>query len=220
MGDTVEITTQNTTVEEWTWALAQSTGSPGGGAGAGLMLAIAASLTSMVAGYTQTSEDQRPELSLILQRAHELRHEALRLADEDAAASKAFGAAFRLQPGSARDSAISEASVEAAKASAVLGQKAIEAIEDLAWLSTYGNRALIADVVVGFGALRSTLAGARTNVSFDLSTLTAAGQTLEEIRAQHPVLWSMVGKLNEGIERIDGLMAGLDPEAAPTDDMS
>ncbi|GAA5228995.1 cyclodeaminase/cyclohydrolase family protein [Paeniglutamicibacter antarcticus] len=220
MSDPVEITTQNTTVEEWTWALAQSTGSPGGGAGAGLMLAVAASLTSMVAGYSQASEESGLEVSSILPRARALRHEALRLADEDSAASKAFGAAFRMNPGSARDSAISEASVEAAKASAVLGQRALEAIEDLAWLSTHGNRALIADVVVGFGALRSTLAGARTNVSFDLSTLTAAGKSMEEIHKQHPVLWSMVGKLHAGIERIDGLVAGLDPKAAPTDDRS
>lgn len=51
-----EITTQESTVEDWTHALGKPIGAPGGGAGAGVMLAIAASLTSMVAGYTDAEK--------------------------------------------------------------------------------------------------------------------------------------------------------------------
>ncbi|UKA75618.1 cyclodeaminase/cyclohydrolase family protein [Arthrobacter sp. FW306-07-I] len=209
-----EVTTQESTVEEWTRALAESTGSPGGGAGTGLMLAVAASLTSMVAGY---SGDDGGEPDRIRERAQELRQEALRLADDDASASKAFGAAFRLEPGDERDEAIRRASVEAAAASAVLGERAIEAIDDLAWLATNGNRALVADVVVAFGALRAAVAGARTNVSFDLGSLRSAGTDLEQVREQHPDLWAAVEKLNAGMDRIDELTAAIDNRAAPTD---
>jgi len=201
-------------VEEWTRALAESTGSPGGGAGTGLMLAVAASLTSMVAGY---SGDDGGEPARIRERAQALRQEALRLADDDASASKAFGAAFRLEPGEERDEAIRRASVEAAAASAVLGERAIEAIDDLAWLATKGNRALVADVVVAFGALRAALAGARTNVSFDLGSLRSAGTSLEQVRGQHPDLWAAVEKLNAAMDRIDELSTAVDHRAAPTD---
>ncbi len=99
MNDSESVTTQQSTVEEWTKALAESTGSPGGGgAGTGVMLSIAASLTSMVAGYTEAEEAQREQLAGIHSRAHELRRTALQLADDDASASNAFGAAFRLDP--------------------------------------------------------------------------------------------------------------------------
>lgn len=216
--DKPEVTTQESTVEEWTRALAESTGSPGGGAGTGLMLAVAASLTSMVAGYSEdNSGDDGGEPGRIRDRARALRREALRLADEDASASKAFGAAFRLEPGPERDEAIRNASLEAAASSAVLGERAIEAIDDLAWLATNGNRALVADVVVAFGALRAAVAGARTNVSFDLGSLRSAGTSLEQVREQQPELWAAVEKLNTAMDRIDTLAAGIDHRAAPTD---
>ncbi|MFF1830105.1 cyclodeaminase/cyclohydrolase family protein [Paenarthrobacter sp. NPDC058040] len=206
-----KINTQHSTVEEWTEALAESTGSPGGGAGTGVMLAVAASLTSMVAGYSENADEG------LLDRARSLRRTALRLADEDAVASKAFGAAFRLDPGPKREEAIQQASVEAAKASALLGDHAIAAIEDLGWLAENGNPALIADVVVAFGALRAAIAGARTNVSFDLATLAKDGTSLEEVRSRHPKLWETVGRLSEAMDRIDELTAQVDTKAAPTD---
>jgi formiminotetrahydrofolate cyclodeaminase len=217
MTNSAAATTQQSTVEDWTKALAESKGSPGGGAGTGVMLSIAAALTSMVAGYTEPEDHQRDELSGIHARAHELRKTALQLADDDSSASNAFGAAFRLDPGPERDEAIHQASVEAAKASAVLGERAIDAIEDLGWLASHGNPALIADVVVGFGALRAAITGARTNVSFDLASLTSAGTPLEEVREQHPDLWTTVSRLSDALERIDQLAAGVDKKAAPTE---
>ncbi|MGK3647224.1 cyclodeaminase/cyclohydrolase family protein [Pseudarthrobacter enclensis] len=212
-----DITTQSSTVEEWTQALAESTGSPGGGAGTGVMLAVAASLASMVAGYTDAADGRQGTVDSIRARARTLRQEALRLADEDSAASRAFGAAFRLEPGPERDEAVRGASVEAAKASAVLGDHAIAAFDDLAWLATHGNKALIADVVVAFGALRAAVAGARTNVSFDLASLRSTGASLEQIRDQQPDLWAAVEKLTEAMDRIDRLTAAIDHRAAPTD---
>jgi formiminotetrahydrofolate cyclodeaminase len=217
--DADDVTTQRSTVDDWTRALAESTGSPGGGAGTGVMLAVAASLTSMVAGYTETDHHRRSELANIHARAHSLREAALRLADEDASASEAFGAAFRLEPGPERDDAIHQASVNAAKSSAVLGDRAIDAIADLGWLAANGNPALVADVVVAFGALRAAVSGARTNVSFDLAALTKAGGALEQVREQHPVLWATVERLTAALDQIDGLTAGIDHRAAPTDNV-
>ena len=214
MNDSESVTTQLSTVEEWTKALAESSGSPGGGAGTGVMLSIAASLTSMVAGYTEAEKNQQEELAGIHSRARELRQTALQLADDDASASNAFGAAFRLDPGPEREKAIHRASVDAAKASAVLGERAIDAIEDLGWLALNGNPALIADVVVGFGALRAAITGARTNVSFDL---TSAGTDLEHVREEHPHLWNTVSRLSDALRRIDELTAGVDKKAAPTE---
>lgn len=217
MADFEAVTTHGSTVDEWTRALAESTGSPGGGAGAGLMLAMAASLTSMVAGYTDAGPSRRDELDELHARARSLRVAALQLADEDASASKAFGAAFRLPPGAERDAEIHKASVEAAKTSAIVGERAIEAIPDLEWLADKGNPALIADVMVAFGALRAALTGARTNVSFDLSTSASAGRTLEQIRHEHPDLWASVQRLGAALDQIDRLTAEIDHRAVPTD---
>ena len=211
--DAKAVTTQRSTVEDWTQALAESVGSPGGGAGAGVMLAIAASLASMVAGYTEADGHQRQDLADVHARVRSLRETALRLADEDASASQAFGAAFRLDPGPEREDAIRRASVDAAKASAVLGEHAIGAIEDLEWLASNGNPALVADIVVAFGALRAAVTGARTNVRFDLAALTSAGRTPEQIREEQPALWSTVENLDAAVERIDRLTAKINHRA-------
>lgn len=217
MAEKDEITTQRSTVEEWTRGLAESVGSPGGGAGAGVMLAIAASLASMVAGYTEVEPDQQEKVAQLRTRAQSLRQRALQLADDDAEASRAFGAAFRLERGKEREEAIRQASLGAAQASASLGDHAIEAIDDLIWLANEGNPALIADVVVAFGALRAAVTGARTNVSFDLATLRSSGLSLEDVRDQHSGLWETVGRFESAIERIDRSMAAVDDRAAPTE---
>lgn len=220
MGDSEEVTTQNSTVENWTRALEKSVGSPGGGAGVGVMLAIAASLTSMVAGYTEAGPDQQEELDGVRTRARNLRQVALQLADDDAAASRAFGEAFTLERSDERrDQAIRQASLDASRSSATLGEHAIEAIEDLVWLAGNGNPALIADVVVAFGALRAAATGARTNASFDLATLKSSGTSLEAIREQHPELWAVVKRLDAAIERIDTSTSAVDNRAAPTDSL-
>jgi formiminotetrahydrofolate cyclodeaminase len=210
-------TTRDSAVDEWMRALSESTGSPGGGAGAGVMLAIAASLTSMVAGYTEPADGEKDALDALLRRAHALREEALDLADEDATASKAFEAAFRLPTGKERDEAIRNASIAAAETSAALGGSAVGAIDDLAWLAEHGNRSLVADVVVACGAMRAAIAGARTNVSFDLGTLTSTGESLAQVEDDNPVLWASVKTFDDALARIDRLTAALDPRAAPTD---
>ena len=210
-------TTRESSVDDWLRALSASTGSPGGGAGAGVMLAIAAALTSMVAGYSEPQAGQEAKLDAILDRAAALRDDALALADDDSTASGSFGAAFRLPKGEEREAAIRRASVAAAGTSAALGGRAVDAIDDLTWLARHGNRALVADVVVACGALRAAVSGARTNVSYDLGSLRSSSEDLEQIERENPELWRSVKTFDAALARIDDLTAELDPRAAPTD---
>lgn len=226
--DTEDVSTEHSSVSAWMRALGTATGNPGGGAASGLMLAIAAGLTAMVAGYTRTthatedasgrdSAEAEATIAALRARAEARSELALRLADEDAHASRAFGGAFHLPAGVGRDEAIRVASIEAAAASARLGEHAVDAIDDLAWLTEHGNPALIADVAVAIGALRAAITGARTNVSFDLGSVRSAHGSLEEIRADEPRLWELVPVFDRALERIDRLAASIDPDAAPTD---
>jgi formiminotetrahydrofolate cyclodeaminase len=215
MRNSEKVSARRSTIDEWTEALAASTGSPGGGAASGVMLAIAYGLTSMVAGYTQVEGDLERDCAELRQRARRGRETALRLADQDAAASESFGSAFRLERGKQREDAIRDASVEAARASAALGKQGTEALADLEWLARHGNPALIADVAVACGALRAAIAGARTNVSFDLGSLTSSGQSLADVREQHPVLWETVQELDVVLGHIDRLTGEIEGRATP-----
>lgn len=225
-----QVSTERSTVVEWARALGTATGNPGGGAASGVMLGIAAGLTAMVAGYTraehatsggdgrqQTAADLGSTIAALRMRAEERSRSALRLADADAHASRAFGEAFHLPPGDERDQAVRAASIEAATASARLGEQAVDAIDDLEWLAEHGNPALVADVAVAIGALRAAITGARTNVSFDLGSVRTAQVSLEDIRDEEPGLWRLVAVFDRALERIDRIAASIDPRAAPTD---
>jgi len=196
-------TTEDSTVEAWTRGLAEATGSPGGGAASGVMLAMAASLTAMVAKYSRPDEGRNEDVERISERADDARVAALRLADEDAVASAAFGAAFRVEEPAERAEAIRSASIAAAETSAALGARAADAIGDLEWLAEHGNPALVADIAVAFGALRAAIVGARTNVSFDLGSLTSAGEDLQQVREDQPELWAAFHAFDDAILRID-----------------
>jgi formiminotetrahydrofolate cyclodeaminase len=227
-----EVSTERSSVSEWMRALGRATGNPGGGAASGLMLSIAAGLTAMVAGYTEpehasaggtsggtsgSGDDPEATITALRARAEARSALALRLADADAEASHAFGSAFRRPRGPERDEAIRAASIGAAAASARLGEHAVEAVDDLAWLARHGNPALIADVAVAIGALRAAITGARTNVSFDLGSVRSAHVSLEEVRRAEPALFDLVPVFDRALERIDRLAASIDADAAPTE---
>jgi formiminotetrahydrofolate cyclodeaminase len=180
------------------------------------MLSIAYALTSMVAGYTKVDDDLKAELDALKQRATTGRETALQLADEDAAASQAFGRAFHFEPGEEREDAIREASVTAAESSADLGRTGADAVRDLEWLAQHGNPALVADIAVACGALRAAVAGARTNMSFDLGSLTSSGESIEAVREQHPLLWHTEHQLSAVLSQIDQLSSEIERRTGPT----
>lgn len=204
------VSTDQLTVSQWTKKLAKSTGMPGGGAGSGVMVSMAAALISMTAGYSQDAGDGS-EAGRIGHRAELLRRQALRLADEDAACSKAFGEAFHAPRGPARSATICEAALAAARSSAAIGRQAATAVGDLAWLAEHGNPALVADVVVALGALRASISGCRANVRYDLSVLRehrvspSIGDGAERLSAD-------VECWNRAVAQIDGLSAAIDQQ--------
>jgi len=202
-----DVSTSALTVDEWMHALAQPVGAPGGGAAAGVMLSIAAGLMAMVAGYTES------DTSGLEARVSQLNSDALRLADDDARASRDFGAAFR-EGGAEREEAILAASIRAAESSAALGRRARGAIPDLEWLAANGKPALLADVAVAVAALRATISGARANLSFDLRALHGAG---EEVRREHPELWSEIGQLEAARSQLDALANEIEARLSLTD---
>lgn len=206
------VSTDRLTVAQWTQKLAQATGRPGGGAGSGVMLSMAAALTSMVAGYSEDA-DSGGETERLKLRAEVLRGQSLRLADEDAACSKAFGEAFSTPQGPARSATIREAALAAAKSSAEIGRKAAEAIDDLHWLAEHGNPALIADIVVALGALRASISGSRANFRYDLSIVRvhrASGQSADETAD----LLDAIERADSSLLRIDALSAEIDTRIA------
>jgi formiminotetrahydrofolate cyclodeaminase len=177
------------------------------------MLATAAALSAMVAGYSEPSLETRH----IIERAHGHRRAALVLADEDAVASRAFGTAHRLPPGREHDHQVRAASIDAARSAAALGSRAEELLPDLEWLAENGSPALIADTAVALGALRAALYGSRTNVSFDLGSLLRLGDSLDAVREAHPSLFATVSRFDASLDRIDRVARSIDHRAAPTD---
>jgi formiminotetrahydrofolate cyclodeaminase len=215
--DSPAVSTETSTVSAWVGRLAEPVPNPGGGAASGVMLSIAAALLSMVAGYTDEPEGERAvELHGLRLRAEALRNDAILLADADAEASRAFGAAYRLPEGRERDDAIRTASVAAAESAAVLGAHAQAAVADVEWLAEWGNPTLIADVAVAATSLRSALSSARTNVGVDLAALLGIGDDRREIEAAHPSLWRAVSDNDTAMARIDSLLAALDARIIPT----
>jgi formiminotetrahydrofolate cyclodeaminase len=97
-----------------------------------------------------------------------------------------------------------------------LGKQGTDVVSDLEWLTRHGNPALIADVAVACGALRAAIAGARTNISFDLGSLTSSGESLSDVRKRHPVLWETVEELDTVLGRIDRLSDEIEGHATPT----
>jgi formiminotetrahydrofolate cyclodeaminase len=161
----IALTTEGSTVEQWTARLAESVGDPGGGAASAVMLAMATALTSMVAGYAHDADDIRD-------RARSRRTRALELADEDARVSKQLGAALRRDDGG-RDVAVSESSERGARSSIAIADLALDSIGDLELLAERLTPLLTADVAVAVAALRAALTGARTNLAADAAEVEA-----------------------------------------------
>ncbi|MFT4306520.1 MAG: cyclodeaminase/cyclohydrolase family protein [Microbacterium sp.] len=200
------------TVAEWTRALAEPVGDPGGGAAGALALALAASLVSMVAGYSVASAEPG-EADRLGERAGGLRTRALELADLDGRASGRLSAAFRLPEGSERDREVHEASLAAASLCVQLTALAVPAVDDLERLAEVGNPALIADVVVATTLLRSALVAFRTNIGVDLRMW--AGDDDGGTAAAYPGIREALDAAIDAASRLDRLQQRLDGRVLP-----
>lgn len=135
--DEEDTLTSESSVQEWSDAVAAATSTPSGGAVAALTTALAASLVAMVAGLTTQREKYaavHEHARETLQRAGQLRTDLLDIATLDAVAVAEYMDALRLPQGTefertAREAAKRAALVEAARVQLELLHQASEVAE-------------------------------------------------------------------------------------------
>ncbi|HEX5296860.1 MAG TPA: cyclodeaminase/cyclohydrolase family protein [Streptosporangiaceae bacterium] len=155
--------------------LAARVPAPGGGATAALHAAQAAALLAMVARYSDGAAYDAALMGRIAVEADALRSEALGLAEADAAAFGAVGAAYRL-PRSAegRPEAIASALAGAARPPADVVRLALRLILLAEELLSGGNRNVITDVGAAAEAARAAAVTSRLNIEVNLRGITDA----------------------------------------------
>ncbi|WP_406278417.1 cyclodeaminase/cyclohydrolase family protein [Nocardia sp. NBC_00881] len=160
--------------------LAAKIPAPGGGAVAALHAAQAAALVAMVARYTTRAKDadNRPVVDRIIEAADAARDRALALADADAAAFTAVGAAYKLPKDTpenlaARTAAINAALIEAARVPAAVVDEADEVLTLAAELFPIGNPNVVTDIGAAADACRAAAASSQLNIEINVASLPA-----------------------------------------------
>jgi formiminotetrahydrofolate cyclodeaminase len=180
-------------LEGWLERLAAPTGSPGGGSASAVAVALAAALVEMGAGLgakrKALNDDQREEARAVAARAAQVRREALRLAEEDAAAYTGLVEAHRaLRSASENDKAgleadLRRAAAEAADAPLRTGDLALglaDLAESAAASAPQGART---DLAVALLLVGAALQGALHNVNANLPELIGAERAARVERA-------------------------------------
>ncbi|MGY2005370.1 cyclodeaminase/cyclohydrolase family protein [Nocardia gipuzkoensis] len=169
------------TLAQYLSDLAAKLPAPGGGAVAALHAAQAAALVAMVARYTTRAKDaeNRPVVDRIIEAADEARGRALALADADAAAFTAVGAAYKLpketpEDLAARTAAINAALIEAARVPAAVIDEADEVLSLAAELLPIGNPNVVTDIGAAAAACRAAATTSQLNIEINVASLPAA----------------------------------------------
>jgi formiminotetrahydrofolate cyclodeaminase len=158
--------------------LAAKMPAPGGGAVAALHAAQGAALVAMVARYTTRAKDadNRPVIDRIIAAADAARARSLALADADAAAFTAVGAAYRLPKGTgaelaARTEAITAALLQAARVPAAVVAAADEVLSLATDLLPIGNPNVVTDIGAAADAARAAATSSRLNIAINVASL-------------------------------------------------
>lgn len=169
------------TLDRYLADLAAKIPAPGGGAVAALHAAQGAALIAMVARYTTRAKDadNRPVVDRIIEAADAARARSLALADADAAAFTAVGAAYKLprdtdEQVAARTAAINDALVEAARVPAAVVDEADEVLSLAAELLPIGNPNVVTDIGAAADAARSAALSSQLNIEINVGSLPAA----------------------------------------------
>ncbi|WP_225727573.1 MULTISPECIES: cyclodeaminase/cyclohydrolase family protein [unclassified Nocardia] len=169
------------TLAQYLSDLAAKVPAPGGGAVAALHAAQGAALVAMVARYTTRAKDadNRPVVDRIIEAADSARQRALALADADAAAFTAVGAAYKLpkdtpEQVAARTAAINDALVQAAKVPAAVVDEADEILTLAAELLPIGNPNVVTDIGAAADACRAAAGSSQLNIEINVGSLPAA----------------------------------------------
>lgn len=168
------------TLEHYLSELGAKVPAPGGGAVAALHAAQAAALIAMVARYTTRAKDaeHRPVIDRIIEAADAAGARALALADADAAAFTAVGAAYKLPKDTdderaARSEAINAALVEAARVPAAVVDEADEILSLAAELLPIGNPNVVTDIGAAADAARAAAMSSQLNIEINVGSLPA-----------------------------------------------
>ncbi|MGW4121666.1 cyclodeaminase/cyclohydrolase family protein [Nocardia sp. NPDC004711] len=193
----------DSTLRGYLGELAAKVPAPGGGAVAALHAAQGAALVAMVARYTTRAKDaeNRPVIDRIIAAADVARERSLALADADAAAFTAVGAAYKLPKESeaeqaARGEAITAALLQAARVPAAVVAEADEIVSLATELLPIGNPNVVTDIGAAADCARSAAASSQLNIAINVTSLdgTAAAEfapvlkQIEEIIARADAL--------------------------------
>lgn len=169
-------------ISDWLGRLADRTPAPGGGAVAALCAAASAALLEMVANYTTGGRwaDREEAMKAVVVEVAELRSRAARLAEADAEAFGAVGAAYALpkstpEEKAARSVAIQEATRGAAEPPVQVGRLATRLVALAAEMVDPANPNVLSDVGVAAATARAALSGSITNITVNAAFLSDAG---------------------------------------------
>jgi methenyltetrahydrofolate cyclohydrolase len=185
--------------------LAARVPAPGGGATAALHAAQAAALLAMVARYSDGPKYDAARMGRIAAEADGLRARALELAEADAEAFGAVGAAYRL-PRSAegRPEVIASALAGAARPPTGVLRLSYLLVQLAEWLLADGNRNVITDVAAAAEAARAAAVTSRLNIEVNLRGITDA--------ALRDELTEAASVADTVVERADSIVAAVRAE--------
>jgi methenyltetrahydrofolate cyclohydrolase len=178
-------------MSDWLGQLADRTPAPGGGAVAALCAASSAALLEMVANYTTGGKwaDREEAMKAVIAEVAELRFRAGKLAEADAEAFGAVGAAYGLPKATpdekaARSAAIQQATLGAAEPPVQVGRLATRLVALADEMVDPANPNVLSDAGVAAATARAALSGSITNITVNAAFLKddgAARALLDEV---------------------------------------
>ncbi len=166
--------------EPWLTELASSAPAPGGGAAAAVSAALGAAMVSMVCNLTLGKKRyaaSEPLMKRALERAEQLRAEALSLIEQDAAAFDAVARAYALPRGEARSAAIQSALPRAAAVPLRTAEVAADIVELAESICEAANPNVLSDVAVAALSAGSAITSAAVNVEVNVALLRDAEES-------------------------------------------
>lgn len=159
--------------------LAAPTPTPGGGSAGAYTGAMGAALVAMVAGVTNGKKkyaEVEAEMQAIRVVAENLRRELTQAVDDDAASFEVLMAKFKMpketdEQKSAREAAITQATLNAAHIPLHVAEDAVKVMELALKCAKHGLQSAISDAASGFAMARASLAAAGYNVRINLNSL-------------------------------------------------
>jgi methenyltetrahydrofolate cyclohydrolase len=193
-------------MSDWLGQLADRTPAPGGGAVAALCAASSAALLEMVANYTTGGKwaDREEAMKAVIAEVAELRLRAGKLAEADAEAFGAVGAAYGLpkataEEKAARSAAIQQATLGAAEPPVQVGRLATRLVALADEMVDPANPNVLSDVGVAAATARAALSGSITNITVNAAFLT------DDAAARD--LLDRIGELERAMQQADDVAA-------------